>query len=325
MKLYFAGGEAWADLLLSMGVKNILFSYFYLRSMLRGRDGGKARKLLERVKLAKAKGYSFFLDSGAFTYEERRRAGRGGSLPLPRAYFEEYLQFCREWGEVFDVIAELDIDGAELPNGQVITVNQIDEWTNEMMSVLGWKVMPVYHPSRGQQWLRSWLRDTSSPYVGFGSDNTTGANQMIAISHRYGKFVHGFAQTRINTDLKFTNFDSVDSTTWLRADKYGGTNIFRNGKWIVLDHHHKHQRAIYRAWYESWGLDFSLIAKDDLHELRKANIVAWRELANSFEAKHMFRTRGKEPYMLEAFKKGTPYQVHPIVIHEQKNAPPAHD
>jgi len=319
VRLYFAGGEAWADLLLSMGVKHILFSYFYLRTALRGRDGGKAMRLLTKLRKAKQKGYSFFLDSGAFTYHERTKAGRGG-LPPPRAFFEEYMQFCREWGDCFDIIAELDIDGTIMPNGQPITRTEIDEWTNEMFHQVGWNIMPTYHPGRGPRWLKDWLRDTTGPYLGFGSDQTTGANQIIAAAHRHGKWVHGFAQTRINTDLKFTNFDSVDSTTWLRADKYGGTNIFRNGKWIVLDHLHKHQRAIYRDYYESWGLDFSLIAKDDLHELRKANIIAWRELANSFEAKSMFLNKGKVPYLLEAFRAGKPYEVHPVVAHEQAQA-----
>jgi hypothetical protein len=314
VKLFFAGGEAWADLLLSMGVKNILFSYYYFRTALRGRDRSKAERLLLKLRAARKKGYSFMLDSGAFTYHEKMKSGHGHTLPPPRAFFEEYLQFCVEWADVFEIIAELDIDGTIMPNGQEITRNEIDEWTNEMFVKVGWHVMPTYHPGRGTGWLQDWLLDTSGPYVGFGSDQTQGANQIIAQAHRHGKWVHGFAQTRINTDLKYTNFDSVDSTTWLRADKYGGTCIFRNGKWIVLDNHHKHQRAIYRDWYESWGLDFAKIAKDDLQENRLATIIAWRELANSFESKHMFLTKGKKPYILERFLAGKPYEKHPLTL-----------
>ena len=315
MNLYFAGGEAWADLLLPLGVKHILFSYFYFRSAIRGgRDGGKAATLLARLKRARQKGYRFFLDSGAFTYQEKLRSGKGASLPPPQAYYEEFAKFCEDYSDCFDIIAELDIEGAPLPNGDELSINQVNEWTDDLIDRVGMKVMPVYHPARGKKWLQDWLLDTATPYVGFGSDSTTGANAVIAAAHRHGKWVHGFAQTRINTDLKFTNFDSVDSTTWLRADKYGGSCIFKNGKWIVLDHHHKHQRALHRDWYESWGLDFSLIAKDDLYENRKATVIAWRELASSFEAKKMFQTRGKLPYLLDAFVKGKPFTEHPILM-----------
>lgn len=318
MRLYFAGGEAWADLLLTMGVKNQLFSYFYLRSALHGRASAKAQTLVKRMERAKKKGYSFFLDSGAFTYQAK--SGKA-ALPPPAAYFREYTQFCKEYGELFDIIAELDIDGCIMPNGKVIETQQIDEWTNNLIADIGYKVMPVYHHHRGIKWMHHWLLDTSSPYVGFSSDTVEGAGQAIAMAHRYGKFIHGFAQTRINTDAKHTPFDSVDSTTWLRADKYGGTCIFRNGKWIVLDHLHKHQRAIYKDWYASWGLDFSLIAKDDLHENRKATITAWRELANSLESKAVFRNRGKLPYLLQMHLDGHVPDEHPMLTALKQREP----
>lgn len=301
-----------------MGVKNQLFSYFYLRSALRGRAGGKAQTLLARMARARKKGYSFFLDSGAFTYQAK--SGKA-ALPPPEAYFREYVQFCREYGEVFDVIAELDIDGCLMPDGKIVEVQQIDEWTNRMIEAIGYKVMPVYHHNRGLRWMHQWLLDTSSPYVGFSSDTVEGAGQAIAMAHRHGKFIHGFAQTRINTDAKHTPFDSVDSTTWLRADKYGGSSYYRNGKWIVLDHLHKHQRALYKDWYASWGLDFKLIEKDDLHENRKATIVAWRELANALESKAMFRSRGKLPYLLQMYIDGDVPAEHPIITKYKRENP----
>ena len=313
MRLYMAGAEAWFELLADMGVKNQLFSYYYLRGMLRkGGTVGKVSNMFARMKRAKAKGYSFFLDSGAFTYQEATQ--KGAPLPPARAYFEEFKSFCMDHGDLFDIIAELDIEGCPDGNGGVVKLEDVDAWTDELIGVVGPKVMAVYHGNtRSKQWLQSWLLQTSSPYVGFSSDTVDGAAQTIAMAHRYGKFIHGFAQTRIQTDMKQTPFDSVDSSTWLRADRFGGTNIFFNGKWIVLDHLHKHQRMLYKSYYEQWGLDPKLIAQDDLYENRKANIVAWRELANSIEAKAMHDKQGRLPYMLDLTLKGKIPDEHPIV------------
>ena len=310
MKLYFAGGEAWSNLLLDMGVKYQLFSYFYFRTSLRS-NGSKARQLLARLRRAKEAGYGFMLDSGAFTYQVKQ--GSNQQLPPPRAYFEEYKSFISKFGDLFDVIADLDIAGVKDPEtDRIIDIGKVDDWTNELLTEFGWKIMPVWHASYGSKWLRDWLLDTGSPYVGFASD-AQGAGQFISAAHRFGKAVHGFGQTRIKTDLKYTPFDSVDSTTWLRADKFGGTCIFRNGKWIVLDHLHKADRRLYRDYFESWGLDFKKIMEDDLHELRLSTIIAWRELANHFERQTYVRTSGKQPYLLEMALKGTLPKTHPLI------------
>lgn len=332
MRLFFAGGEAWSDLLLDLGVKHILFSYYYFRSGLRS-SRGKAQQLLARLRKAKAKGYRFMLDSGAFTYQVKSHVG---STPPPAAYFEEYFDFVREYGDLFDVVVEFDIDNIvkvkdghivpkDDPDGRFVTTAEVDDWTNRMLDIqdLAPRVMPVYHTHRGKKWLQDWLVDTRSPLIGIASSITDGITTFIAQAHRFGKFTHGFAQTRIRTDMKYTPFDSVDSTTWLRADKYGGTCIFRNNKFIVLDHLHKADRRLYKSWYESWGLDFSKIAADDLKENRLATIIAWRELANSFEQKWFFRTQGKYPYLFNMWNGGEPLPIeHPMVTHLRKGEAP---
>ena len=312
MLIYLAGGEAWADLLLDMGVKNQLFSYFYFRQSLRS-SNGKARTLLARLRKAQEKGYRFMLDSGAFTYQIKQ--GRG--VPPPHAYFDEYLSFCLEYGDLFGVIAEFDVDYHAKENGEDITTEQTNEWTNRFLAEpeLALRYMPIHHPYRGARWLNDWLADTRSPYVGLGSDTSSAGSDatVIAKAHRFGKYIHGFAQTRIKTDLKYTPFDSVDSTTWLRADKFGGTMIFQNNKLIVLDHLHKKDRALYREYYRRWGLDFKKIMTDDLNENRLATIVCWREMANAYEQRQV--TFGPpHPYLYKAVKDGKRLPTeHPLV------------
>lgn len=320
MYLYFAGAEAWLDRLLDLGVRNQLMSYFYLRGSLKQRNH-KGFHLLARMREAKEKGYRFFLDSGAFTYQVKQKQA-GSTLPPARLYFEEYKSFVRQYGDVFDIIAEFDVDGhATDDNGKIITYEQVDGWTNELLELenVGRKILPVYHEHRGMRWLRDWLTDPSSPYIGFSS--TAGlsgeSGKYIALAHRFGKWIHGFGVTRVRTDLKLTPFDSVDSTTWLRADKYGGTCIFRNNKFIVLDHLHKKDRALYKNYFESWGLDFKKVMQDDLETMRAATIIAWRELSNYLERQWQMKG-AKRPYLYEATQRGQFFEEHPLVTRKRE-------
>lgn len=311
MNLFLAGGEQWSDTLLQLGVPNILFSYFYFRQKL-AKDGAAGFLQLKKLRAAKKLGYRFMLDSGAFTYQMKAdQVGR--SLPNPEGYHREYLDFLLDYGDIFDVICELDIDGVvnDPKTGQPITVQQVDEWTNDLLEheSLRKKIMPVYHEHRGLAWFDDWCADVQSPLMGISSEfgvNVGSTQALIARAHRWGKYVHGFAQTRIKTDLKWTTWDSVDSTTWLRADQYGGTMIWRNNQLIVLDHKHKADRGKYRQWFEGWGLDFNKVMADDLETMRHATIITWREMAKFFSKK------GKLPYLYEAMIiEGKNPTVHP--------------
>jgi len=311
-----AGAEAWGSLLLELGVPYQLMSYFYFRTM---RAGTKAHDLLAKMRRAHAAGYRFMLDSGAFTYNTKANMP-GAKLPEPRGYFQEYKNFIQDHGDLFEVIVELDIDNFGAGTDRAVSLSEVDDWTNELFSIreIGPKIMPVYHASRGPTWLRDWLLDTGSPYIGFGSSGGGGAAAFVAQARRFGKAAHGFAQTRIKTELKYAEFYSVDSSTWLRADKFGGTCIFQEGRFTVLDHLHKADRRLYRRYFESWGLDWAKIAKDDLHEMRKSTIIAWRELGKHLEKQAYARNAGKDPYLLEAAKAGIELKEHPVITKARK-------
>lgn len=315
MLIHLAGGEQWADTLLKLAVPYQLLSYYYLRSKLTGKESSIGLNLLRKLRVAQKKGYRFMLDSGAFTYIMKGNEGRiGTSLPHPDMYFREYLDFLLEYGDIFHIVCELDIDNAvnDPKTGKPITVRKVDDWTNEMLAVehLRRRVMPVFHAHRGDQWYSDWLIDTRSALVGISSDhiNLGEIQALIGRAHRWGKFVHGFAQTRIKTDMKTTLWDSVDSTTWLRADQFGGTMIWTNNQLVVLDHKHKADRARYRDWFERWGLDMKLVMQDDLETMRFATIITWREMAKSFSQ------RGQVPYLYKAINlDGLNPTVHPKI------------
>jgi len=318
MHLYLAGADAWADTLMDLGVKYQLMSYFYLRGCLKT---GKGRTLLARMRKAVERGYCFMLDSGAFTYQQKAKTSH--NLPKPALYWQEYKDFVETYADLFKVVVEFDIDldFVDPETGKPLETQKVNEWTNQLLQNhdIRAKVMPVWKKARGQRWIEDWLKDPASPLVGISSGATGKAGEIqgiIGLCHRWGKFVHGFGQTRIKTDMKFTSWDSVDSTTWLRADKYGGTNIFYQNKFIVLDHLHKKDRALYREYYKMWGLDFAAIMREDLEENRKANIIAWRELANDFERK---ARNERPPYLYRMFQDGEGYDLaeHPRVTIER--------
>lgn len=311
MHLYLAGAETWGNLLMDMGVKNSLFSYFYLRTQMeRNGPGAKLRALFSRMERAKKKGYRFFLDSGAFTYQVNKKQQKS-----PKLYFEEFRDFVFEYHYLFDIIAEFDVEGCKDGHGGTIPLTQVDEWTDSMLEVseLRRKIMPVYHDARGHKWLSAWLADTRSPLVGYGSDvGAQFAGPVISDAHRWGKWIHGFGQTGVNTTLRYTAFDSVDSSTWLRGDKYGGTCIYTQSKLIVLDHQHKGDRARYKWYFDQWGLDWKKLAADDLHEVRKSTIIAWRELANALENSATVRGH-KHPYLYRLADAGKTPAEHPML------------
>lgn len=88
-----------------------------------------------------------------------------------------------------------------------------------------------------------------------------------------------------DTEKFVANGVLVHNTSWLMGQKYGITYIFENARWIVLTKDEKAKRAQHRRYYERIGCDYKLIEKDDLAELRKANVIAWRMLADWFHVR----------------------------------------
>lgn len=326
MRIIQAGCESWVDLFLELKIKNSLLSYFYLRDKMvksRREGGGEFQGIMGKIADMKKSGCWLMLDSGAYTYQskqaEEEKAGHA-TLPPVREFFDEYKQFVINYGHNFSVIAELDVDGCADGKGGFIGVGDVDEMTNELLETRHHgKIMPVYHENRGQAWLRDWLMETRSPYIGYGSGGVLPevATAFITTCHLAGKFVHGFGQAGVKTSLFRRPFDSVDASTWLRADKYGGSFLAvmdTYGRYIthkVLTHKEKHRRMGYLDFYKRFNLDPALIAKDDLVENRKATLIAWREIARWWEEDH--KPKWQEPYMWTMAQRGEYPDEHPLI------------
>ncbi len=289
MIIYLAGGESWNKQFSECNVQNRLYTYYYMRK------SRNSRELIDRLYAEKeywAKEYKkplrLFLDSGAFTY----RMNRTESQPNPPVYFREYKKFVESTKDLWTACAELDIEGTDAGD---TSFAQVEDWREELADVAPGLVVPVYHPVRGRDWWDKMCANPKYPYLGFGSGMGLGdKTRLIATALQYGKKVHGFAETKIQTEMKYLKCHSVDSTTWVRATKYGGLFVFHANQLRILDHKHKEQRRLFKQYFKVNGIDMQKILDEDQSELTKCSLIAWRNMAARFESMGAKREQRRE-------------------------------
>lgn len=308
MRIVLAGGESWWQTFARYGIRYILLSYHYLRGQ---RDFAA---MVDWMREAKQKGhpdgpYHFMLDSGAFTFQQSSVLSDLGK-PLDD-YADEYIRFLRDDPciDLFDNIAELDVY-VDDPITGLDANTRVAMWGERITDVVGSRMMPVIHQTHGPDDWAALAADPRYTWIGIASamsGDLARIKRIVGIMHAANKRVHIFGMTRMQTDMKWLrNVDSVDSTTWLRADKYGGTFIYHRGFLRILNHLHKEQRAFYRGYFRRLGLDDKKIlgthmphadhcpgpnsttpecdaCRDQLHELRASSLIAWREMTIRFD------------------------------------------
>lgn len=285
--IYFAGAEVetLTRALMDAGVKNVLYSYYYILTMRREDFIARIQQAYPHV--------NFFLDSGAFTYAVQFRE-RSHQLPPYQTYIQRYFQYIDEYGAPYCRITEPDLDG--IRGFDEVTPDTVDEWREYMLE--RWpdlNIMPVWHGWRGPRAWAEYVADNRIRCLAIGRNGgPPGLNRrMVMAAHQLGKPVHGFAQTRINTTMKVIPWDSVDSTSWLMGQKYGTLYIFRNNKFITLSKEHggKDKRKLYKAYFKNIGCDPRKIIEDDVAEVRKANVLAWKRVSDRFEQMRLRQNR----------------------------------
>lgn len=314
-KIFMAGGEAWWERFRDHGIRFCLFSFHYLRTK---RDFSE---MVEWMMKARRDGYidpqtgqkhqyMFFLDSGGFTF--KKKGDPHGTLD---DYSEEFIRFVTSdpAAAAFDIIAEMDV-AIDITNSlgevRISGYDRMLRWRRHLYDGVGDRLMPVYGSDVPIEFFHEWGADPRYRYFGLASNfagDLPGQRRNMTYLHQQGKWVHAFGMTRLQTDMKYlTGYESVDSTTWLRSDKFGGTFIIRKGNIVVLDHHQKEQRKHYRRYFERIGCDPDKIlglhvphdvrcsgpdsltpncgaCQDQMFELRKSALVAWRNLTYYFE------------------------------------------
>jgi len=200
MRLYLAGAESGGDHIWLDGLEDLalLVSFYYIESF-RGQY---------TVDFAYERGIPMFLDSGAFTAFKT-----GADLSLTR-----YIQYCREQGHKFEVIASLDVIG----DWQGTKIN------HEIMKSEGINSICTFHVRSPFERLKELVNHEDHIALGVAGSQIM-VNQLMAWLIRCFKIinsvnpkcrVHGFALT---SDLVMRSFPwtSVDSTLWLVARQFG--------------------------------------------------------------------------------------------------------
>lgn len=258
-------------------------TYFYIYTM--RREGFIARMQEQYPDV------QWFLDSGAYTYYKKWESEPGKLVPWKK-YKKLYFTYIEDTWERWCRIAELDLDMIE-----GVTPDTLAEWRDEM--AFRWPhapITPVWHASRGREDWTNYVRDPRWRYLAIGSgvSNTGFLNHLMWEARERNKIVHGFGITQANRVLPHVAFDSVDSTSWLMGQKFGTLFVFQNNKFKLIGKDGslgKGERKLYRAYFRKIGIDWRKIEADDVAEVRKANILAWRFLSDRLETIRKLQNR----------------------------------
>ena len=153
----------------------------------------------------------FMLDSGAFTFMQRKRA------PDFNKFVDSYANFINS--NDISYFFELDVDS-------IIGYCGVRKLRSTLEKNTGKQCIPVWHKSRGIDEFKSMCKEY--PYVAIGGiaskeiDPTDFAffTYLIDIAHENGCKIHGLGFSNPKGLLKCP-FDSVDSTSWNAGSKFG--------------------------------------------------------------------------------------------------------
>lgn len=236
MRVYLAGVGGYAKYLIGLPNLRFLVSYFYLRD--------KKSSDWQSVNLALDSGIPLMLDCGAWSAMTKNQVIDN----------QEYIKFCQEHRDKFEVIVSLDVIG----NWQETKRN------HDEMKQAGLNGLTTFHLGSPFENLNHLLETEN--YIGIGGIAGKG-NQVT--TQNWVKYInslnsnckfHGFGVTTPEL-LKLYDWYSVDGTTWMTgAARYGRIMYHSEGhiKWIKISD----QKDLEANWHligedikEGWTLE----------------------------------------------------------------------
>lgn len=163
------------------------------------------------------KGY--MLDSGAFTFINKTK-GDVANIDF-ESYARDYAHFVAE----HDIknYMELDIESA-------VGLHKVQELRDILENITGRDAIPVWHKPRGKQTFIDLAKKYD--YVAISGLTPNGLEKhewkyfpwFIKTAHEHDAQIHNLGWT--SKDVGKYGFDSVDSTSWLSAQKFGTVHQF---------------------------------------------------------------------------------------------------
>lgn len=218
MKLFLAGTAGDEKLLKKCTPLYVLESFYYFKPW--------QTYLLENCK-------DFLLDSGAFTFINSRK----GKVNF-NEYVDRYIKFINE----YDIkhFFELDIDS-------IVGYEEVLQIRNKIEQQTMKKCIPVWHRSRGKEEFKRMCEEYN--YVALGGLAIKEIKKpeydflywFTDYSHKHNCKIHGLGFTNEKA-IKY-NFDTVDSTTWLQASRFGELSKFNGSRMTRITKNNKTKKG----------------------------------------------------------------------------------
>lgn len=261
LSIFYSGVEyeSYLDLLYSLGIRNFLMSYEYLK--------GKGIPVLKKYS-----DIHLFIDSGAFTYMNDPKY-KDYSAEHWEKQIQEYLSWVEKHKNQIFACADLDLQ-------YLVGEEKVYEWRRKyfepFMLRTGVPVCFMYHEEGIQQWEFMCKR---YPYVGLslGVDSAIDEGELrerFRIAEKYNTLVQGMASTRTNL-LTQIPFYTVDSTTWNVGLKYGEISVWNKTKMSRIKKADFQSKAFPIIQTYDRKFDFDLILQEDKEEMIKVNAYAF--------------------------------------------------
>lgn len=279
-----AGSEAkeYINMFIDMKVPYILGSFFYLR-----RKFKRNKNLISRLKEEYANFDYIFMDSGGYTLQQEKRRGK---LKVSLSdYMKEYRDFAMEMQghvTVFGAIDSLE-DKYDFEDYMEHVYDFKDNGIHIAPTVFvdtDWKLVGKYR-----------LSDNFDIIALSGArfSRAKAINQFARLK-KSGVKVHGYAATGQDHFQYFHRFYSVDSISWLMAQRYGLSFNFSGGKLRTISPYAKmeNRRNVYAKYGKDFSIDFNAVQEENIlrktkqsvsqqtyDEVNKLNVIPWIKLA----------------------------------------------
>lgn len=264
--LYFAASEKGdrVSLLESMGVQNVLMSFYYLR---------KKPNAVDFVKQAKdilGNNSKIMLDSGAYTFMAE---DKNTDIANIENYLIDYINFLSQVKNYITVAVNLDLEDK-------FGVEKVNQWNEQYFEPLvkeALQICFVWHGIRKVTGLHGYAKKYR--YVGIpgGEVELISPGKIPLLGREHKTVFHGFGFTRPSQLIRYPFF-SADSSSWLAGEEYGVTYLWTGANFLTLDKEQKHRRKRYKNIFIQAGIDFDKLLNDNPVEVNKMNILAWLEV-----------------------------------------------